>query len=197
VGFPIRKSADQSSFAAPHGLSQRSTSFIASQRQGIHQTPLRHLIALIINAHCKALTFERPACKIGPTAGGQAPPTCSACRVLRIGSGGELLRARLERIAAHGARIDLLFTMSDSSRPRACAARQRENSVMADERSPGWWSQTGSNRRPPACKAGALPTELWPLQGTEIRRQKSESAANRLISDHCFPIPGTGGPGTT
>ena len=26
----------------------------------------------------------------------------------------------------------------------------------------GWWSQSGSNRRPPACKAGALPTELWP-----------------------------------
>jgi hypothetical protein len=44
VGFPIRKSADQS-------LSQRSTSFIASQRQGIHRTPLRHLIALIINTH--------------------------------------------------------------------------------------------------------------------------------------------------
>ena len=38
-------------FAAPHGLSQRTTSFIASQRQGIHRTPLRHLIALIINAH--------------------------------------------------------------------------------------------------------------------------------------------------
>ena len=26
-----------------------------------------------------------------------------------------------------------------------------------------WWSQAGSNRRPPACKAGALPAELWPL----------------------------------
>src|SRR6185437_6210587 len=51
VGFPIRKSADQSFFAAPRGLSQRSTSFIASQRQGIHRTPLRHLIALIIDAH--------------------------------------------------------------------------------------------------------------------------------------------------
>ena len=25
-----------------------------------------------------------------------------------------------------------------------------------------WWRQTGSNRRPPACKAGALPTELCP-----------------------------------
>ena len=51
VGFPIRISADQSSFAAPRGFSQRSTSFIASQRQGIHQMPLFHLIALIINAH--------------------------------------------------------------------------------------------------------------------------------------------------
>jgi hypothetical protein len=27
-----------------------------------------------------------------------------------------------------------------------------------------WWSQTGSNRRPPACKAGALPAELWPRE---------------------------------
>ena len=45
VGFPIRKSLDQSSFAAPQGLSQRTTSFIASQRQGIHRMLLRHLIA--------------------------------------------------------------------------------------------------------------------------------------------------------
>src|SRR3954470_11056308 len=49
VGFPIRKSSDQSSFAAPQGLSQRTTSFIASQRQGIHRMPLRHLIALMID----------------------------------------------------------------------------------------------------------------------------------------------------
>ena len=26
-----------------------------------------------------------------------------------------------------------------------------------------WWRQTGSNRRPHACKARALPAELWPL----------------------------------
>src|SRR5438132_6815520 len=50
-GFPIRRSSDQSSFAAPRSLSQRTTSFIASQRQGIHQMPLSRLIALIINAH--------------------------------------------------------------------------------------------------------------------------------------------------
>ena len=37
LGFPIRKSADQSLLTAPHSLSQRVTSFIASLYQGIHQ----------------------------------------------------------------------------------------------------------------------------------------------------------------
>ena len=56
MGFPIRKSLDQSSFAAPQGLSQRTTSFIASQRQGIHRMPLRHLIALMIDVRRSAAT---------------------------------------------------------------------------------------------------------------------------------------------
>ena len=51
VGFPIRKSAGQRPFAPHHSLSQRTTSFIASYRQGIHQMPLGRLIALISNAH--------------------------------------------------------------------------------------------------------------------------------------------------
>ncbi len=49
-------------------------------------------------------------------------------------------------------------------------------SSVARPPSPGWWSQTGSNRRPHACKARALPTELWPRQRTEkttARRRKS------------------------
>jgi hypothetical protein len=50
VGFPIRKFTDQSLFAAPRDLSQRTTSFIASQRQGIHRTPFFHLITLIVDA---------------------------------------------------------------------------------------------------------------------------------------------------
>ena len=41
-------------FAPPRSLSQRTTSFIASQRQGIHHMPLRHLIALIIDTHASA-----------------------------------------------------------------------------------------------------------------------------------------------
>src|SRR5438067_13355379 len=27
-----------------------------------------------------------------------------------------------------------------------------------------WWGQSGSNRRPLACHASALPAELWPLK---------------------------------
>ena len=50
---------DQSSFAAPHGFSQRITSFIACACQGIHQMPLRHLIVLIANAHHLAARFQR------------------------------------------------------------------------------------------------------------------------------------------
>jgi hypothetical protein len=60
VGFPIRKSTDQSLFAAPHGLSQRITSFIACACQGIHQMPLRHLIVLIANDHHELHGFGRP-----------------------------------------------------------------------------------------------------------------------------------------
>src|SRR3989449_8483078 len=40
-GFPIRKSWDHSLFAAPPGLSQLTTSFVASLCQGIHRAPLR------------------------------------------------------------------------------------------------------------------------------------------------------------
>ena len=53
VGFPIRKFTGQSLFAANRDLSQRTTSFIASQHQGIHRTPLRHLITLIVDARSR------------------------------------------------------------------------------------------------------------------------------------------------
>jgi hypothetical protein len=59
VGFPIRRSSDQSSFAAPRRLSQRTTSFIASQRQGIHRMPLSRLIALTADASPQRPTISK------------------------------------------------------------------------------------------------------------------------------------------
>ena len=44
MGFPIRKSAGQRLLAPHHSLSQRATSFIASQRQGIPRMLFRRLI---------------------------------------------------------------------------------------------------------------------------------------------------------
>src|SRR5262245_25765201 len=48
-GFPIRKSSDQSVLATPRSLSQPATSFIASQCQGIRQTPLLCLISRFVS----------------------------------------------------------------------------------------------------------------------------------------------------
>ncbi len=39
------------------------------------------------------------------------------------------------------------------------------------------WSQPGSNRRPPACKAGALPTELWPRRDPSLAPRRLSTAA--------------------
>lgn len=62
MGCPIRKSTDQSLFAAPHGLSQRITSFIACACQGIHQMPLYHLIIPIANVHLFGFVHADPQC---------------------------------------------------------------------------------------------------------------------------------------
>ena len=59
VGFPIRKFSDQSLFAAPQDLSQRTTSFIASWCQGIHRTPLSHFITSIIDARHSAGRLDK------------------------------------------------------------------------------------------------------------------------------------------
>src|SRR5262245_33166192 len=49
---------------------------------------------------------------------------------------------------------------------RVHSANGRE--LMCLDEPPDWWSQTGSNRRPPACKAGALPAELWPRKSVNL-----------------------------
>jgi hypothetical protein len=75
---------------------------------------------------------------------------------------------------------------TDRARSLWSAHSTRHTQVPARARG-AWWSQTGSNRRPPACKAGALPTELWPqsggrCQGTGVRTNAS-AACQFLIPD--------------
>src|SRR6185312_7336705 len=46
-----------------------------------------------------------------------------------------------------------------------------------------WWRMTGSNRRPPACKAGALPAELIPqcLGGSGWARTNDPRVINTVL----------------
>jgi hypothetical protein len=95
--------------------------------------------------------------------------------------------------ATRGARIDLLFTMSDithagqSQGVRICVPA---NEIKAQHQAAGavWWSQTGSNRRPPACKAGALPTELWPprQRNIDVRIARLPSRSSRRPASPAF-----------
>ena len=61
-------------------------------------------------------------------------------------------------------RIRFLFTMLNN--PRFDHSNRETCMDAAVPGSGVWWSQTGSNRRPHACKARALPTELWPRSRT-------------------------------
>jgi hypothetical protein len=87
----------------------------------------------------------------------------------------EIVIAICELLRRSQTRINLLFTMSEI--PHAHPAKDATCEVMFRGRyldskpclrgNPSafnsiWWSQTGSNRRPHACKARALPAELWP-----------------------------------
>ncbi len=114
VGFPIRRSLDQSSFAAPQGISQRTTSFIASQRQGIHQMLLRHLITLTIDVRkpsakrADMIIKERPVFGISPKTYFCLPSISGA-----HGCGPWLVR----RTRWPAGRICCLFTISNIRAP--------------------------------------------------------------------------------
>ncbi len=76
--------------------------------------------------------------------------------------------------------------------------RTRQNHAgLSDHVGGAWWSLTESNRRHPACKAGALPTELRPLKGRLVGRGGLEPPTSRLSgvrSNHLSyrPIPKAG-----
>src|ERR671932_789039 len=67
-----------------------------------------------------------------------------------------------------------LYTISKIASP-SCE-RRRSSCDTGHNTRHRWWSQTGSNRRPHACKARALPTELWPLAEGEFLRGPSPRA---------------------
>src|ERR1700680_3198186 len=56
------------------------------------------------------------------------------------------------------------------------------------ERFRNWWSWSGSNRRPPECKSGALPAELQPLK---FEAAPFRAASKKIIEADWTPPDGT------
>ena len=99
-----------------------------------------------------------------------APRNVRCVRLDRIPALGEAHRPATFVTAMPGAILPL-HDVRYHARCGLVAEAMRKCFLDGRAENPGWWSQTGSNRRPPACKAGALPTELWPPPG--IRNQES------------------------
>ena len=68
-----------------------------------------------------------------------------------------------------------------------CIGKDRNTSICSTRRQDltvqPWWSQTGSNRRPHACKARALPAELWP------RNQKTNAHSMSVVGLGRLELP--------
>ena len=178
-GFPNRKSPDQSVFAAPRSFSQLVTSFIAWCRQGIHLLLLPicfiSLTTLQMNevwsgaciTHKRSSTvkehrFPKRNQKMKSSRPGVSLPGDAASLPGQpglhdgwlVGTGG---------LEPPTPRLSSACSNQLSYAPHSAKAwpLSPPNSDLCHG-GEGWWSQTGSNRRPPECKSGALPTELWP-----------------------------------
>ena len=122
---------------------------------------LRHLIVLIINARNAAAPLEcagsssgRNDCHVlrrGHLIGQIKKPEFTCCCCLSPGYGSNKQKASLYDVERSGRR-------PSRDRPAKLVSLHATFSVNPEK----WWSQTGSNRRPHACKARALPTELRP-----------------------------------
>ena len=155
-GFPIRTPTDQRLLAAPRGFSQRAASFIASVRQGIHQ-----MLFLALDP-TKSITRR-------------AKPQRVKIRLVSSRPGKNHRRPQAQMMTHHTAPGPLrplpTFQIHNAKQPipkRGCPL------CLRDETPAPWWRRSGSNRRPVACKATALPTELRPRsRGSDIRDQGS------------------------
>ena len=113
---------------------------------------------------CSYLTLENPhhqrqAC-IKPSVFATARRIISArCYICSAAFASSAQRPRETNAPRH--RFKNPFTMSKTAARGRLPARCRISLLHPGDVA-AWWSQSGSNRRPQACKASALPTELWP-----------------------------------
>jgi hypothetical protein len=166
--FPFGHRRINAWLATPRRFSQPPTSFIASWHLGIHRTPLvAYLPKSLVHTPTSRRVLSKLETKVqaqgsspyGPQLLTAVLHVCPLAPPPRGTSTARLegaLRTPLRWV--RGLRELLLsaeieFYPSYALVKELGAATARQSMV---------WSWTGSNRRHPACKAGALPTELQP-----------------------------------
>ena len=153
VGFPIRTSRDQRVLSPPPGLSQSATSFIASCRQGIHQTPFSRLIRsgrrqALLRAARAATRLAWPS---GRTSFDQRPPVLGREAPSEAGTD-----PRTDPDRPHGQCLDLERLQNPMYRPR-----RRTDGRTGSPRATPW---SGRGAKPflaePAALSGKTPKTI-------------------------------------
>jgi hypothetical protein len=68
-------------------------------------------------------------------------------------------------------------------RNRTCDLQRVELLLFRLSYSPGkWWAVLGLNQRPPACKAGVLPTELTALEDGALSGIRTRHLKNAILA---------------
>ena len=171
-GFPIRRSPDQSLLATPRNFSQPATSFIASRRQGIHQTPFSCLISTLLEAPMRRSRRAHPP---GP---GARP---GIRRLRRRPATDGLHEDQKHRNACRTADARRPDVRDIQARPSAPEASRARLSTMSRNQKSEAWDQLRSRLRSkirlslifaaapaaPAARNPAAPARLVELNGFE------------------------------
>jgi hypothetical protein len=64
----------------------------------------------------------------------------------------------------------------------------RSNQLSYRPNEANWWSWSGSNRRPPECKSGALPAELQPL-GYQRAPERESAGIRNCVRGRLNAVP--------
>ena len=148
-----------------------------------------------MDQHCRKTRIHQIYPEPKPPVSGPSPSTLNVSRHAMLSGGAAICITADDAPQAY-----LLFTMSRN--PHALFAsgnccllqawippRGRSSiEKTGAHRTKIWWSQTGSNRRPEACKATALPAELWPQSGTASSSQNSPQSRD-VVGLGRFELP--------
>lgn len=98
----------------------------------------------------------------------------------------------IQSFTAHSVRVVGLGGLEPPASPLS-GVRSNHLSYRPNVLTGWWWSLSGSNRRPPACKAGALPAELKPHRNGTVPRhpvvaRNSECRSLVRTSDEQFAV---------